>query len=510
MSTEIDDVTKPIANVQDTDSKRELTCSEIVGEEIGKLKWRVLIFIMMLTFGDYYIYDFPGSIGTGPKATIQHYFKDHGKEYTQTMNQALYSVYSYPNTVLCIFGGLLIDKFLGLRRAIILFASFLLMGSILFWIGVSTRLYPIMLLARVVYGLGAESLNVAQSTYLSRWFKNGRGMALAFGITLSFARVGSSFNFLFSPMIAEKLSVQTATLFGVFACCLSFAVAICLVIFDVYGEKHGHVPKESKDASEPFHFSQIKQVTLMMWILWFVCVFAYCSVFPFIAIAKNFFQVKFDYSGPEASRYVSMYQFTCAAGSPMVGLAVDALGRFTYFISSSCFLFGGIHMLFLLTMIRPYLLMPSMGLVYSLMAASLWPAVPYAIDDSLVGVAFGFMTSLQNIGLATFPLITGSILDYYTPANSTNTTNTTNLTYWLRDENGDDDDDSALPELQGYKVTQWIFIGISVLGGLLALWVLYLDKSTHGLLSLSAKDRKAVEAERKRLIQGEQGDAKKI
>ena len=104
------------------------TTGEIFCEEIKLLKWRVLIVACFLTFGSYYIYDFPGSLGTGHKGTIQQWFEHHGKTYNQEDNQALYSVYSWPNTVLAIFGGLLIDKYLGLRRAMLLFTSLIFAG----------------------------------------------------------------------------------------------------------------------------------------------------------------------------------------------------------------------------------------------------------------------------------------------------------------------------------------------------------------------------------------------
>jgi MFS family permease len=203
----------------------ELSTCDILKEEIFELKWRVLVVACFLTFGSYYIYDFPGSIGTGPTGTIQKWFHQHGKDFTQEMNQALYSVYSWPNTVLAMFGGLLIDKYLGLRRAMLLFTGLVFTGSVLFYVGVVSLQYPVMLFARVVFGLGGESLSVAQSAFVARWFKGGRGMALAFGITISFSRVGSSFNFLFSPMIASSVSVGVAVLCGMVACCVSLTLA---------------------------------------------------------------------------------------------------------------------------------------------------------------------------------------------------------------------------------------------------------------------------------------------
>ena len=50
-------------------------------------------------------------------------------------------------------------------------------------------------MSRVVFGIGGESLAVAQNTYASAWFK-GKALNMVFGFQLSFARVGSYANFL--------------------------------------------------------------------------------------------------------------------------------------------------------------------------------------------------------------------------------------------------------------------------------------------------------------------------
>jgi len=61
---------------------------------------------MMLTFGSYWVYDTPGAI----QHQLQDWFEDSGQNYTDSMNLDLYAVYSYPNIILCFFGGYIIDK----------------------------------------------------------------------------------------------------------------------------------------------------------------------------------------------------------------------------------------------------------------------------------------------------------------------------------------------------------------------------------------------------------------
>ena len=54
---------------------------------------------------------------------------------------------------------------------------------------------------RLVFGLGAESLIVAVTTAIAKWFK-GKELSFAFGINLTIARLGS-FAALNSPSLGE-------------------------------------------------------------------------------------------------------------------------------------------------------------------------------------------------------------------------------------------------------------------------------------------------------------------
>lgn len=65
-------------------------------------------------FGDCYSYDIPNSLSEKLKELVTHDGKNEVK-YNQ-----LYSVYAYPNIILPLLGGILIDK-LGLNVGIIVF-----------------------------------------------------------------------------------------------------------------------------------------------------------------------------------------------------------------------------------------------------------------------------------------------------------------------------------------------------------------------------------------------------
>jgi MFS family permease len=51
------------------------------------------------------------------------------------------------------------------------------------------------------------------------------------------------------------------------------------------------------------------------------------------------------------------------------------------------------------------------GIGYSIYAAALWGSIPYVVDAKTVGTAFGFVTAIQNAGMAIAPTIVGAIID---------------------------------------------------------------------------------------------------
>lgn len=61
------------------------------------------------------------------------------------------------------------DKF-GAPICLIIFSTLILAGQIVFAFGASIESWGVMLLGRVIFGLGGENLTVAQSAVLAQWF----------------------------------------------------------------------------------------------------------------------------------------------------------------------------------------------------------------------------------------------------------------------------------------------------------------------------------------------------
>ena len=140
-------------------------------------RWLVLVFVSLAMFGNYYIYDSISPLADLLATQLKFSDADIG---------LLNGIYSVPNIIMVLIGGVLIDR-LGTRKSTIIFAVLCLIGAVFtaFRGDLTT-----MAIGRLIFGLGAESLIVAVTTILARWFK-GKELSFAFGINLTIARFGS-------------------------------------------------------------------------------------------------------------------------------------------------------------------------------------------------------------------------------------------------------------------------------------------------------------------------------
>jgi len=228
-----------------------------------------LFFICWLTFGSYWVYDTPGAIGLQLRAWFGDTYN-----YTNAANLDLYSVYSYPNVILAFFGGFIVDKVTGVRVGAGIFCGLILVGQIIFSLAIQNKLYWLAVCGRFIYGLGGESLTVAQNTFTARWFE-GKKLATAFGLVVAFSRIGTSVNFIVTPYFT-RLGVPFSVWFGTEMCMLSFVAVGFVGILDWYGEAAVQRLRERQGggSEEPdVSFRQILQFPIQSWLVFFNCLF---------------------------------------------------------------------------------------------------------------------------------------------------------------------------------------------------------------------------------------------
>ncbi|EDW73397.2 LOW QUALITY PROTEIN: uncharacterized protein Dwil_GK17524 [Drosophila willistoni] len=369
-----------------------------------------LIFMCLLGFGSYFCYDSPGALQSDFKRDL---------DLSSTQFTLIYSIYSWPNVVLCFSGGFLIDRLFGIRLGTIIYMVILLAGQLLFATGAIYDAFWLMIVGRFIFGIGAESLAVAQNSYAVLWFK-GKELNMVFGLQLSVARFGSTVNFWVMQPIYNYVSglynAKNHTVLGMVlllatvTCVMSFLCSLILGWMDKRAERilqrnnnpSGQIPK----LTDIFTFKP------PFWMVSIICVAYYVAIFPFIALGQKFFMDRFNYTEAQANTVDSLVYLIAAVSSPIFGFVIDKMGRNVTWIFSATISTILAHSLLTFTQLNPYIGMVIMGLSYSMLAASLWPLVALIIPEYQLGTAYGFCQSVQNLGLAVITILAGIIVDH--------------------------------------------------------------------------------------------------
>uniref|UniRef100_A0A8C4E1Q8 Lysosomal dipeptide transporter MFSD1 n=1 Tax=Dicentrarchus labrax TaxID=13489 RepID=A0A8C4E1Q8_DICLA len=348
----------------------------------------VLLFMCFLGFGSYFCYDNPAALQT-------QVIQDLNLNTAKFMQ--LYAWYSWPNVVLCFFGGFLLDRIV----FVVVFKRFHCV-QVIFAAGALVNHFWLMEAGRFVFGIGGESLAVAQNTYAVNWFK-GKELNLVFGLQLSMARVGSTVNMNIMGWVYSKVvdlvgspghtALGASLLIGKYESrCSSFTVA---------ERKYREVVK----------LTDVKDFPITLWLIFIICVGYYVAIFPFIGLGQVFFIEKFNFSPAEARAVNSIVYIISAPASPVLGLMVDKTGRNVVWVIIAVVFTLAAHMMLAFTFWNPWIAMSLLGVSYSLLACALWPMVAFVVPEHQLGTAYGFMQSIQNLGLALIAMAAGSILD---------------------------------------------------------------------------------------------------
>jgi len=360
-------------------------------------RWIILVVISLAMFGNYYIYD---SISPLADLLVKQL------KFTDANIGLLQGIYSVPNVFMVLIGGIIIDK-IGTRISTFIFTLLCLTGAV---ITASFSDLTMMAVGRLIFGLGAESMIVAITTVIGRWFK-GKQLSFAFGLNLTLARLGS-FAALNSPTWARafyhdyKYPLMIAVIAGIIA-------AVMIIVYwgmDVYAEKRYSLRPVAKQ--DDVNFKQIFSFSRSYWFVVLLCVTFYSGIFPFQTFAVKFFMETHGTTREMGGFLSSLLTLSAMILTPLFGLFADYIGKRSLLMMIGSLILIPVYLLMAYTGLTLYIPMAMMGLAFSLIPAVMWPSVAIIVDESKLGTAYGLMTMIQNIGLASFNFIIGWANDY--------------------------------------------------------------------------------------------------
>jgi MFS family permease len=361
-------------------------------------RWAVLVAISVAMFANYYVYD-----SVGPVADLLQ--RQLG--FSDTQIGTLNAIYSLPNIIMVLVGGILVDRF-GTKLSTLIFTVICTVGALFTAMSPS---FPMMATGRLIFGLGAESMIVAITVAIGQWFV-GRQLGFAFGVNLSIARAGSYSADLSTTWFKGlyEQGWQPPLLLAAAISVVSVAAAIVYYLMEQRAARQFDLMQPKP--SDRFVWSDLWRFDRSYWYIVGLCVTFYSVIFPFRStFAIKYFQHAHGLSLQNAGA-LNGYVFLAAIfATPAFGLMVDKLGHRAAFMAFGSFILAAVFPILGYTQMSLWVSTVLIGIAFSLVPAVIWPAVPYLVEPSRLGTGYGLMTMVQNVGLTVFNYAVGRLND---------------------------------------------------------------------------------------------------
>ena len=325
------------------------------------------------------------------------------------------------------FSGLILDK-MGIRFTGVLACSLMTLGTLVKYYAVTTDFGAASVtffgtnlptsaawasFGFAVFGVGYEMTGITVSKAMVRWF-TGHELALAMGIQLAMARLGTAAALSISAPIARHFSLSTPLLVALAFLMIGLIAFLVFCVMDkrLDDSKSSSSSRDSNESSDEFRLSDIA-VTLRnpgFWLITIFCVLFYSAVSPFLKFSTKLMVIKYGVDPDIAGFFSSIAPFGTILMTPLFGLVFDRFGRGVTLVITGALMLTAVHFGFSLPMHSSAVaiaLMVILSIGYSLAPAALWPCVPKIIPLKCLGTAYSMIFFIQNFGRAIIPMFVG-------------------------------------------------------------------------------------------------------
>ena len=402
-------------------------------------RWTVLIIVATAMMMGYFVNDV-----MSPLETLLELPKEQGGLGWTPSDYGFFSgAGSFINVFLLMlfFSGLILDK-MGIRFTGTLACSLMALGTLIKYYAVTAEFgnEPIAFLdyqlpasaiwaslGFAIFGVGYEMTGISVSKAMVRWF-TGHELALAMGIQLAMARLGTAAALSISAPIARHYTLSMPLLISLAFLIIGLLAFLVFCVMDRKLDDSGQTTEDSADNTqyeEQFHFSDIL-VTLRnpgFWLITLFCVLFYSAVSPFLKFSTKLMVMKYGVDPDIAGFFSSIAPFGTILMTPLFGLIYDRYGKGVTLVITGALMLTAVHFGFSLPIHSSTIaiaLMVTLSIGYSLAPAALWPCVPKIIPLKCLGTAYSMIFFIQNFGRAVIPMCVGR-------ANETDPTYTTSM-----------------------------------------------------------------------------------
>jgi len=226
-------------------------------------------------FGNYYIYDCISPLADVLKAQLHFTDKNLG---------LLQGFTAYRIFLMVLIGGSSSIKSERKKQPLFLHALY----SLVLYLQTIKGDIVFMATGRLIFGLGAESMIVAITTILARWFK-GKELSFAFGLNLRLPVLAHSWRLTPRPG-ANQCSSTGRSHYGslVGAGVIAVGTLAIYYLIDIYSEKTYALQKEGNQ--DKVVLKDLFKFGKSFWFITLLCITFYSAMFPFQTFAVKFFK----------------------------------------------------------------------------------------------------------------------------------------------------------------------------------------------------------------------------
>jgi len=348
------------------------------------------------------------------------------------------SAYGWFNVFLgmLIIGGIILDK-MGVRFTGLMATIVMVSGTAIKYWAVSTHALDgqvwkvlsfeapaqvfIAGLGFAIFAVGVEVAGITVSKIIYKWFK-GKELALAMGLEMATARLGTGLAIATSVPIAKAMGiidVSRPILLGLILLCIGLLSFIMYMFLDKKLDASEVQKTADEKKEDDFKLKDIVAIITNKgwWYIAFLCVLFYSAVFPFLKFATDLMINKFGVSEELAGTIPSMLPFGTILLTPFFGNLYDRKGKGATIMIIGSLLIISVHALFSVPFLHHWImaifLILVLGIGFSLVPSAMWPSVPKIIPEKQLGTAYALIFWVQNWGLMGVPALIGWVLEKY-------------------------------------------------------------------------------------------------
>ncbi|MCB2220410.1 MAG: MFS transporter [Bacteroidetes bacterium] len=396
-----------------------------------KARWTALVVVSLSMFGAYFFNYALSPVKPMLESILGWTSSDFG---IYTSSYTWFNVFLF----MLIFSGIILDK-MGIRFTGLAATSMMAIGTGLnYWalihvfpdgatiFGIKTQVV-ISAIGFGIFGVGTEAGGITVSKAVVKWFK-GKEMALAMGLQMSIARLGTALALGIALPVAKSYNFTSPVLLAFVFMLIALGAFIIYTFMD---RKLDTSIATTIDVGTEEDKFELKDILFIIknkgfWYIAILCVLFYSAVFPFLFYATDLMINKYQVNPNLAGAIPALLPFGTIFLTPLFGTIYDRKGKgATIMIIGSLILIvvhGILTIPFLTSWWVATVMVIVLGIGFSLVPAAMWPSVPKIIPEKQLGTAYAVIFWIQNIGLWAIPLLLGIILDSTNPQVSPNKT----------------------------------------------------------------------------------------